>query len=474
MDQWVKDWVNQQKKLGEKCIEIKYINGKPYVYRSTSRYDKVTKGPKKVSEYMGRLFEKEGFVPKGEKPKHVDVNVKSVTEYGNSLLIKEEFDELIEPLKEAFPQDWQEIVAMVITRVDGYSPLKRIKDRWDKLTNHFKITPNCDPKILGGVLYRLGQDRIAQDRIFSCLSKNDSRLIYDLSYVFSESNSVQLSEKGYNGKHKWLPQINIALFSGVESGLPLMIRGIPGSVKDVKTLEKSLTEFDAADVTLIMDRGFISEALLPLFEERRISYVQPLRRNSDMYKLRIHLTKHFTYHKRLIHCGKRKVENSWIYSFKDMTMASFEEYQLYEELDKDTTKKEDFDQKIKKAGMIIIRSNKDVEPQDIYDLYKSRDLVEKHFETFKSELHADKVYLNDSFSIFGHFFTGFLALYLYCKILNRLRKAEINNRFSPKDALIKLSKVYRIDFESHHIITEIPKQVGNLSDAINLRLIPID
>jgi transposase len=472
MEQWVLDWLHEQRELGEKCLEIKYINGKNYVYRSTSKYDKVTKGPKKVSKYVGRLIEHVGLVVKGEKPNVLPSKIKSVTEFGNSLFLHHEFEEIIQLLKVAFPDDWQEIVAMVITRVDGYCPLKRVKDKWEKLANIDKILPNCDPKNLGKVLYRVGQNRSAQEHIFSNLTENEEKLIYDLSYVFSDSENLQIAEKGYNGKRNFLPQVNIALFSGINSHLPLMIRGIPGSVKDVKTLEKSLTELDVKDATLILDRGFISEAILPLFDERRINYVQPLRRNSDFYQVRIHFTKHFNYHNRFIHCGKRKVDNHWIYSFKDTILASIEEADLYQKMESDSLKKDEFSVKIKKAGMILIRSNLDIEPDEVYGLYKSRDLVEKHFETFKSELSADKLYLQDAFSVFGHFFVAFLALYLYCRILNILKGADLNRKYSPKDLIIKFSKVYAVISEANMIITEVPKQVQIISEAINFQIVP--
>jgi len=472
MEQWVKDWLHEQRELGEKCLEIKYINGKPYVYRSTSKYDKVTKSPKKVSSYVGRLIEHAGLVIKGEKHNPIPLKVNSVTEYGNSLLLHHEFEGIVHLLKVAFPEDWQEIVAMVITRVEGYCPLKRVKDKWEKLSNILKIHPNCDPKNLGKILYRIGQNRYGQDHIFSNLVDNEDKLIYDLSYVFSDSDNLPIAEKGYNGKRNFLPQVNIALFSGVDSHLPVMIRGIPGSVKDVKTLEKSLTELDIKDAILILDRGFISEAILPLFDERRIKYIQPLRRNSDFYLVRIHFTKHFSYHDRFIYCGKRKVDNHWIYSFKDTILASIEEAELYKKLDSDSLKKDEFPIKIKKAGMILIRSNLDIEPEEIYGLYKSRDLVEKHFETFKSELSADKLYLQDPFSVFGHFFIAFLALYVYCRIMNILKKANLNSKFSPKDLLIKYSKVYEVVTDEHPLITEVPKQVQKISESINFPIIP--
>ena len=47
MEAWVREWLEEQRKKGEKCLEIKYIQDKPYVYRSTSVYNKATKSPKK-------------------------------------------------------------------------------------------------------------------------------------------------------------------------------------------------------------------------------------------------------------------------------------------------------------------------------------------------------------------------------------------------------------------------------------------
>jgi len=47
MEDWVKQWLDEQRRKGIKCLEVKYIQNKPYVYRSTSRYDKTTKKPKR-------------------------------------------------------------------------------------------------------------------------------------------------------------------------------------------------------------------------------------------------------------------------------------------------------------------------------------------------------------------------------------------------------------------------------------------
>ncbi len=67
MEDWVRAWLEEQRRKGEKCLEIKYIQNKPYVYHSTSVYDKKTKSPKKVSTYLGRLTKDAGLIPKGSR-----------------------------------------------------------------------------------------------------------------------------------------------------------------------------------------------------------------------------------------------------------------------------------------------------------------------------------------------------------------------------------------------------------------------
>jgi len=160
------------------------------VYHSTSRYDKEKKGPKKVSKYLGRLNEEHGFIPKNQPtPKTSNLKVRSVHEYGNAILLNEEFSDILPLLKEYFPDTWHEIVAMVFTRIDGYTPLKRIKDKWDKLYSPKDLSPNCDPKLLSEALKSIGSDHAAQHQLFSQLAKSENQLIYDLSYVFSESEA---------------------------------------------------------------------------------------------------------------------------------------------------------------------------------------------------------------------------------------------------------------------------------------------
>jgi transposase len=57
--------------------------------------------------------------------------------------------------------------------------------------------------------------------------------------MFSLSMSIIEAEKGYNKDKIRVLQINLALLCSADMRLPIMIRSLPGSVKDIKTFYHS-------------------------------------------------------------------------------------------------------------------------------------------------------------------------------------------------------------------------------------------
>ena len=108
----------------------------------------------------------------------------------------------------------------------------------------------------------------------------------------------------------------------------------------------------------------------------------------------------------------------------------------------------------------------------MYELYKRKDSIEKLFDAYKTTIEADKLYLHDDESVYGHVFVAFLSLYAYCKILKALKKADINNKFSPTDILLKFRKVKNIDFGEKNVITEVPKKVRELDKTLKFNIFP--
>jgi len=127
---------------------------------------------------------------------------------------------------------------------------------------------------------------------------------------------------------------------------------------------------------------------------------------------------------------------------------------------------------MKKAGKILISSDMDAEKREIYLLLKKREVVEKMFDTYKTVLNADKLYLQDDESVFGHVFIAFLSLYIHCKLEQLLKKAKLNYKITPVDLLFKYGKVYYVNLKDHSMITEVPKKVMDLDEKLGLNIFP--
>jgi len=179
-----------------------------------------------------------------------------------------------------------------------------------------------------------------------------------------------------------------------------------------------------------------------------------------------------TDHSRLIKCGKRKYNDFYLYLFEDQDLRLEEQKTLYRKLDEHKIEKEKFNIVMKNAGKILIISDMDVEKREIYLHLTKREVVEKMFDTYKTVLNADKLYLQDDESVFGHVFIAFLSLYIHCKLAQLLKKAKLNHKFTPVDLLFKYGKVYYVNLKDHSMITEVPKKVMDLDVKLGLNIFP--
>ena len=127
---------------------------------------------------------------------------------------------------------------------------------------------------------------------------------------------------------------------------------------------------------------------------------------------------------------------------------------------------------MKKAGNILILSNLDVGRTEIYELYKGRETVEKMFDTYKTVLEADKIYLQDNESVFGHVFISFLPLYIHCELEQILKKGGLKRKITPIDLLFEYGKVYPVDLGDLSIVTEVPKTVMDMEERLGLDIFP--
>ena len=92
--------------------------------------------------------------------------------------------------------------------------------------------------------------------------KQTEYLAYDVTSISSYSENIRELEWGYNRDKEKLPQINMGMSYGEESGLPLYYRVYTGSISDKTHLKYMVADnefINGKHTRFVMDRGFYSK-----------------------------------------------------------------------------------------------------------------------------------------------------------------------------------------------------------------------
>jgi len=468
MEEWIRKILESEKKKREKPLEVKRVKDNYYLYVSTTRWDKKEKKRKKVSRYIGKIT-RNGITESNTNKN----NIRSIFEYGNAKLLYNLLHELINPLKENFPNHYREIIAMSIIKVINQTPLRLMKTRWEKLYLLNEINASLSPNTVSQKIKEIGSDLNAQKVFFDYLLSKSRYLIFDLSSIVSHSENLRYAEKGYNSEHHYLNQINFALIFSFDKNIPVMIKVLPGSVRDIKSFKYILKDINLKDSTLVLDRGFASYYMPDLLNEKSIKYILPLRRNFEIIDYEINMESCFTYNGRGIYWGRKNINNHFLYLFEDVKLRAEEETVFIEMLNKGLKKYESLSIEKKKFGRVAIISNIFDDGKNIYNTYKEREEVEIAFDSLKNELENDKTYLSDDDSVRGYFFISLISLYLYFKVLNLIREKGYTGKISVNELLFELSKIYLIYYnDNRNRLSIITKRVEKLDKLFNLNLFP--
>jgi len=312
MEQWVKEILQKEREIRKLPLEVKKLNNNYYLYRSTTHWDKKEKKVKKDSDYIGRI------TPKGVIEKKKSNDVRSIFEYGNSELLHILAQDIIEPLKKYYYDRWKEILACSIVKTIQPLPIRLIKSRWEKLHLSQEINASLSPNTISEVLRDIGKDYGSQKELFDGLMVDSKTLIFDLSSIFSYSENLHYAEKGHNADHIYLKQINFMLFFSMEKHLPVLLKPLPGSVRDIKALKTVIDEVNAKDSTVVIDRGFASYVVPDLLKEFDFNFILPLRRNFTEIDYDRKLDYTFSYRKRGIKWGRKRIGTNFLYLFEDV------------------------------------------------------------------------------------------------------------------------------------------------------------
>lgn len=253
-------------------VYVKTPNGKTYVYSNVSIYDKETKKVKHIRKSIGHLDPVTGeVVPNRRKGdtarKKAEMEEPAgrcvVENTGIQILLDKAVSDigLAAPLNAAFPDDWKRILTCAYYLVSEGGTLCHVSQWQQMYSSPFR--PSLSSQRVSELLARITPTQ-QQDFFRRWVDANRQKDIYamDITSVSSYSDWIDFVRWGYNRDGEKLPQINLLMLTGVTSHMPIYYRIIPGSIKDVNTLEDSIANISVLDSPtyhFVMDKGFYSE-----------------------------------------------------------------------------------------------------------------------------------------------------------------------------------------------------------------------
>ena len=258
-------------KVNDKGTTIhKKPNGAAYLYAVESYWDKEKKQARNKQVCLGRIDEATGEVIPSDRKQRTEKRAAaapgvtaSTKIYGPYLLLTKLAKDtgLAAALKKSFPDTCDEILSLAFFIAQKGLALSRC-DIWSMSHMH-PYESLIHSQRVSELLQQITENE--RQHFFSLWLKRLTEtelLCYDITSISSYATANEYIRWGHNRDKEKLPQINLAMLFGQESGLPAYYRRMPGNIADVKTLENTINTLDFLGKTklhFILDRGFYSE-----------------------------------------------------------------------------------------------------------------------------------------------------------------------------------------------------------------------
>ena len=390
-----------------------------------------------------------------------------VKEFGNACILKDASEELINPLKKCFPDTYAELIALAQLRLLGNSRLNHASDTWRLLDDIRGLNPRMSEEVLSDVLKSAGAAHKAQESFYKMIQNpNEHHQAVDLSVIFSKSDGMRMLRREYNRLKLRSTQFNLNVICDVKTGKPRRLCMVCGNVKE-NSIKSMLDEFGITEsMVLIMDRGYSGKTVLNQIKDAGHDFVVALKRNSKAYDTVKTGDGHFIYENRAINYGSGKFWDFYAYRFEDLSMKSDEVYDRYKAEEDKGLEIKDLD----RAGNIMILSSMNIDPREIFRMYKDGCSIENFFDTSKNNLGGDSSYLRTDLHVMGFNFVTFLAFCIWWNIRFCLKTANIDSHYTPADILRSFAAVKVIYTLSGPVMSDIPRDVRILSEKTGFSL----
>ena len=486
--------------LPERGIAYKKVSGKTYVYYVTAAYRNEKGQPTCDRISIGRLDEETGkLIPNRnyyevylKKPMPVNTGIQ---DYG----VADVFEKVSKKLGvtklvgKYFPENANEMLTAaqyilsegnVMCYLDDYT-------QTHKTPENGRMSSEMCSKTFASLRQ---EDMQLFFREWMKQKKQGEYLAYDVTSISSYSKNIRELEWGYNRDKERLPQINMGMYYGEESGLPLYYRVYPGSISDKSHLKYMIADnefINGKRVRFVMDRGFYSKENLQYLTAggyrfiialpASLKYCQELLGehgqeivNHSEYRLGPGLPYGKSYEstalgfRMKIHLyydpEKALRESTALYELlecQENDLNGMEEppdrklhYDRYFYINRSKDGKLGFvrnykaiDEELRTCGFFLIaETDFKKTTAEILDIYRRRDTIEKSFDNLKNELDMKRMRSHSSETTHGKLFVSFLSLIVHTYLLRQLKPYMQSNGLTLRNVLLELDKMKTIQY----------------------------
>ena len=265
-----------------------------YVYRVEAYWDSEQKKSRQRTTCLGKKDALSGEVAPSRKGAW-QRSPGRILDHGCVAVCRAAAEEagLLEPLARAFGNERAELLFLLaVFLVSEELPLFQF-EAWVEGARHepFGAKAAASSSRVSGMLAEVGGSadlRMEFQRAMVGRCKEEARtVLVDTTSISSYSELDGWTARGYNRDHEPLPQVNLQVTAVEETGMPVALRLVEGSVPDVSTLlnaVKGARALGFENPLLKMDRGYFSAANLKLLAESGARVLIPVPSGSSLYK----------------------------------------------------------------------------------------------------------------------------------------------------------------------------------------------
>lgn len=460
-------------------VSISNIGKYQYVYHIGKGYRNAKGKPASKRLSIGKLDDGGMLIPNEnyfaiyeQTAEYPPFEIDSILNFGDLFLLDHIAKDigLTHVLRNVFGDMGDEILLLSIYLSLTGQPLYRC-DAWCRETltgRHKAITSQRCTRILETINESKRMDFF---RAWVHARQQHEYLAYDVTSISSYARGNDLVEYGYNRDHESLPQLNLGMYYGEESLLPIFYCTYKGSIVDKSHLPYIMQyneRLGIKEVCFVMDRGFYSEQNVRdlAFKHRFIIGLgNSLLLSKEMIKKYGHQVMSSRYDIGLTGVKGLAIDDDR-YDFRSKIHLFYSNGKIYEEerlfkaklarweqeliegghvkaaedfftitgnVDDNTlvvTRNHDaIDDKIRNLGyFLMMTTDLGKSPEAILDIYRRKDIIEKSFDELKNDLDMKRLRVHSEDAMEGKMFIAFIGLILRTYVHNKLRCYLDSNR----------------------------------------------